>query len=122
MIYRLLFTALILIPAWTTFAQPADRPNVVLVMTDDQGYGDLSLHGNPILKTPNMDRLGETSIRFTDFFGDQKQRVPVADGDMEATLRVALPAGRMDLQTWFTTAEGDEFGAHYVYVRRLHSP
>ncbi len=45
----------------------ATRPNVVLVMTDDQGYGDLSCHGNPILKTPNIDRLSANSIRFTDF-------------------------------------------------------
>ncbi|MEE3177399.1 MAG: sulfatase-like hydrolase/transferase, partial [Verrucomicrobiota bacterium] len=35
----------------------ADQPNVVIVLTDDQGYGDLSCHGNPILKTPNLDRL-----------------------------------------------------------------
>ena len=43
------------------------RPNVILVMTDDQGYGDLSCHGNPILKTPNLDRLYAESLRFTDF-------------------------------------------------------
>ena len=36
-------------------------------MTDDQGYGDLSCHGNPILKTPNLDKLHGESIRFTDF-------------------------------------------------------
>jgi len=43
------------------------RPNVVLVMTDDQGYGDLSCHGNPILKTPNLDKLYAESTRFTDY-------------------------------------------------------
>jgi len=36
-------------------------------MTDDQGYGDLGCHGNPILKTPNLDRLHRESVRFTDF-------------------------------------------------------
>ena len=42
-------------------------PNVIVVMTDDQGYGDLGCHGNPILKTPNLDRLYAESVRFTDF-------------------------------------------------------
>lgn len=43
------------------------RPNVIVVLTDDQGYGELSIHGNPILKTPNLDRLAESSVRFGDF-------------------------------------------------------
>ncbi|MHC4271456.1 MAG: sulfatase-like hydrolase/transferase, partial [Planctomycetota bacterium] len=43
------------------------RPNVVLVMTDDQGYSDLSCHGNPVLKTPNLDKLYAESTHFTDF-------------------------------------------------------
>lgn len=43
------------------------RPNVVFILTDDQGYGDLSLHGHPVLKTPNLDRLGREGVRFTDF-------------------------------------------------------
>ncbi len=43
------------------------RPNIVLVMTDDQGYGELACHGNPIIKTPNIDRLYRESVRFTDF-------------------------------------------------------
>jgi len=42
-------------------------PNVILVITDDQGYGDLSAHGNPVLRTPNLDELASQSIRLTDF-------------------------------------------------------
>lgn len=45
----------------------AGPPNIVLIITDDQGYGDLSCHGNPILKTPHLDRLYRESVRFTDF-------------------------------------------------------
>ncbi|MCJ7674930.1 MAG: sulfatase-like hydrolase/transferase, partial [Sedimentisphaerales bacterium] len=45
----------------------ADKPNVILLLTDDQGYGDLSCHGNGVLRTPNLDKLHRQSIRFTDF-------------------------------------------------------
>ena len=48
-------------------ATATKRPNIVLVMTDDQGYGDLSFTGNPILKTPNIDAFARQSVRFTDF-------------------------------------------------------
>ncbi|MEO7649998.1 MAG: arylsulfatase [Bryobacteraceae bacterium] len=48
-------------------AQPARKPNVVLILTDDQGYGDLSLHGNDKLKTPNMDSIGKDGLQFTQF-------------------------------------------------------
>jgi len=43
------------------------RPNIIFVLTDDQGYGDLSCLGNPILKTPELDRLHADSVRLTDF-------------------------------------------------------
>jgi len=43
------------------------RPNIILILTDDQGYGDLACHGNPVIKTPNLDRLFAESARFTDF-------------------------------------------------------
>lgn len=49
-----------------TNRRPA-RPNVLIILTDDQGYGDFSCHGNPVLKTPNMDKLHSESVRFTDF-------------------------------------------------------
>lgn len=43
------------------------RPNVILILADDQGYGDLACHDNPFLKTPNLDNLHDVSLRFTDF-------------------------------------------------------
>ena len=39
------------------FSEEQDQPNVVVVITDDQGYGDLSCHGNPVFKTPGIDQL-----------------------------------------------------------------
>jgi arylsulfatase len=43
------------------------RPNIVFLFTDDQGYGDISAHGNPVLKTPHLDQLRGEGRRFTDF-------------------------------------------------------
>jgi arylsulfatase B len=43
------------------------HPNVVIVLVDDQGYGDLSCTGHPIIKTPNIDKLYSESLRLTDF-------------------------------------------------------
>jgi arylsulfatase len=48
-------------------AAVASEPNVVLVMTDDQGYGDLACHGNPIIQTPRIDAFYQQAVRFTDF-------------------------------------------------------
>ena len=48
-------------------AAPSAKPNIIFVLTDDQGYGDLSVHGNPILQTPHLDALHAQSVRFTDF-------------------------------------------------------
>jgi arylsulfatase A-like enzyme len=48
-------------------AQTARRPNVLLIVSDDQGYGDLSLHGNPHLKTPNLDSIGTAGVQLTQF-------------------------------------------------------
>ena len=48
-------------------ANAPKHPNVVIVITDDQGYGDLSCHGNPVLKTPNIDDLYNESVRLTDY-------------------------------------------------------
>ncbi|MDA7922824.1 sulfatase-like hydrolase/transferase [Verrucomicrobiales bacterium] len=56
-----------LFTAATLSLSAADKPNVVIVITDDQGYGDLSCHGNPVLKTPHIDSLASESVRLDDY-------------------------------------------------------
>lgn len=43
-------------------------PNIIVVLTDDQGYGDLSSYGHPTLRTPNIDRMAREGIRLTSFY------------------------------------------------------
>ena len=50
-----------------TLASAVGPPNIVIVITDDQGYGDLSCHGNPVLKTPNLDALHADAVRLVDY-------------------------------------------------------
>jgi arylsulfatase len=65
-------TALILSP-WISITAHAEeslagtKPNIILMMTDDQGYGPVGRHGHPFIRTPNMDKLYDTSTRFTRF-------------------------------------------------------
>jgi len=47
--------------------ESAQRPNVIFIMTDDQGYGDVGCLGNPVLKTPHIDRLADEGVRLTNF-------------------------------------------------------
>jgi len=45
-----------------------EKPNVIIIFTDDQGYQDLGCFGSPDIKTPNIDRLAEEGIKLTDFY------------------------------------------------------
>ena len=45
----------------------AKRPNVIVIITDDQGHGDLGFHGNPVIKTPNLDKFAKESVRMKHF-------------------------------------------------------
>lgn len=65
------------------------RPNVLLVMTDDQGWGDLSAGGNTILQTPQMDRIADEGMRFENF-----HVCPVC-----APTRASLMTGRYNYRT-----------------------
>lgn len=73
---------------------PKLKPNIIIVITDDQGYGDVGALGNPVLKTPSMDLLYRSSTRFTDFHVD-----PTC-----SPTRAALMTGKhsMDAGVWHT--------------------
>ncbi len=75
-------------------AAPAEPPNVILVITDDQGYGDVGAHGNTMIQTPNLDKLHAESVRLVDFHVD-----PTC-----SPTRSALMSGRYSTRTgvWHT--------------------
>ena len=70
-------------------AQISERPNVLLIITDDQGYGDLGFHGNPKIRTPNLDQLARASVQFQRFYVS-----PVC-----APTRASLMTGRYNYRT-----------------------
>ena len=70
-------------PAVTTGqGSPARGPNVVLIMTDDVGYGDIGVYGAPDVKTPNIDALARAGIRLTDFYANGATCTPTRTGLM----------------------------------------
>jgi arylsulfatase A-like enzyme len=87
---------LALLPGMCQAAETTRPPNVVLVMTDDQGYGDIAAHGNTVIRTPNLDRLHSQSARLTNFHVD-----PTC-----SPTRAALMTGRYSSRSgvWHTIA------------------
>lgn len=61
------FSLLLILLFFTACAHKKSVPNIILVMTDDQGYGDISAHGSPDVLTPNMDKLKSQAVSLEDF-------------------------------------------------------
>ena len=74
--------------------EPASKPNVILIITDDQGYNDVGAHGNTMIQTPHLDALHDESVRLTNFHVD-----PTC-----SPTRSALMTGRYSTRTgvWHT--------------------
>ncbi len=101
--------------ALPAFAAAAAKPNVLIVLTDDQGYGDLSVNGNPVIHTPHMDRLHRESVRFTDFHvtpmctPTRGELMTGVDALRNGAMNVS--SGRTNLRRDFPTMP-EIFGAH----------
>ena len=73
-------------------AEPASRPNVIIILTDDQGFGELGATGNPLIRTPHIDRLAAQSVSLTNF-----HVMPVC-----SPTRACLMTGRYNYRTGVT--------------------
>ncbi len=66
-INRLLVVFLVANVFTSCVAQKQDKPNIIIIMADDMGYGDLSCYGSTLISTPNLDKMASEGIKFTDF-------------------------------------------------------
>ena len=80
----------------------AKQPNILLMVTDDQGYGDVGSHGNPILRTPNLDNLAATGVEVSQF---------VVEALCSPT-RASLMTGRYHYRTGVTEVTRGTFTMH----------
>jgi arylsulfatase A-like enzyme len=87
------------------------RPNVVVIMTDDVGYGDIGSYGAPDIRTPHIDSLGHDGVRMTDFYANAAQCSPT---------RAALITGRYPqrfaIEDALGAAASGPFGKHGLPV------
>ena len=80
-------TGFIALSAQILYAQPNERPNILCILVDDLGYGDLSCQGGKDIRTPNIDRIMNEGIRFTDFHSN----CPVSSPSRAALLTGRFP-------------------------------
>ena len=95
---RTLLVLLLSTPAaWA--ADPSPPPNIVLVMADDFGWADAGCYGSRFHQTPNIDRLAERGLRFTDYYAANPlcspTRASVLTGQYPGRLRFTTPSGHV---------------------------
>jgi len=87
-------------------AEAAERPNFLVILCDDLGYGDLACYGHPTIKTPNLDRLAGEGIRFTDCYS----AAPVCSSSRAGLMTGRTPS-RLGVYDWISAG-------HPMHLRR----
>src|SRR4051812_19170367 len=78
-------------------AVAAEKPNIIIILADDMGYGDLGCYGHPSIRTPNLDRMAAEGLRFTDFYAGQSLCTPS---------RASLLTGRLAVRSGMAGGPG----------------
>ena len=98
-----LFFSLLLAPPNALAEPSADQstPNVVIILTDDMGYGDIGANGATLIKTPNIDRLAKAGLNFTDFYASANVCTPSRAGLMTGryAIRMGLAKGVLSAES-----------------------
>jgi len=87
---RALFALLLLLDLGGPVVAANDQPNIIIILADDLGYGDLGCYGHPTIRTPHLDRMAAEGMRFTDFYSAAEVCTPS---------RAALLTGRYAIRS-----------------------
>ncbi len=126
-----IFPALILFGAFVLPAtlHAADKPNVIVIMADDLGYGDTSCYGATALKTPNIDRLAAEGLRFTSGYCSASTCTPTRYSLLTGTYAfrkkgtgIAPPNGKLTIDPETTTLPdlAKKAGYHTAVIGKWH--
>ena len=82
MLHRFTYAAALFVLLSAAFASAAERPNILLVLCDDLGYGDLGCYGHEVVQTPNIDKFAAQGLRLTDCYAAAPNCSPSRTGMM----------------------------------------
>ncbi len=92
--FRIIFCATLI--SFSLAEAATKTPNIIIILADDLGYGDLGCYGHPTIRTPNLDRMATEGLRFTDFY---------VAGCVCTPSRAALLTGRLPIRTGMAGSE-----------------
>jgi arylsulfatase A-like enzyme len=113
--------AILLAALWAASGQTPRPPNIIIIMADDLGYGDLGCYGHPSIRTPNLDRMAAEGMRFTDFYSSAPVCTPSRAGLMTGRLAVRTGMASNTRRVLFPDSAGGLPADEITIARALKS-